>query len=56
MAIANEYYNNVSLDDVNFDNDDPEAIFHVRLMAWCKKYKQCHTCKKEVSKKLMPVT
>ena len=24
-------------DDDNFDNGDPEAIIHVRLMAWCKR-------------------
>ena len=32
MGLANVNLN-VSLDDVNFDDDDPETIIHVRLMA-----------------------
>ena len=46
---------NVSLDDDNFDSDNPETIIHVRLVAWCNKYKQREACKKEISKELMPV-
>ena len=33
MGLANVNLNNVSLDDVNFDVDDPETIIHVRIMA-----------------------
>ena len=47
--------NNINLDDANFYEDDPEIIIHVRLMAWCKKFKQCKTCKKDISKELMPI-
>ena len=34
--------NNINLDDVNFDEDDPETIMttHVRLMAWQNNLKQ----------------
>ena len=32
--------NNVNLDDVNFDEDDPETIFHARLMAWHHRFKR----------------
>ena len=37
-------YNNP--DDDNFDEDDPETIAYVRLMAWCNRYKQHKACKK----------
>ena len=47
--------NNISLDDVNFDEDDPETIIHVRLMAWHDQFKQSRAHKKELSKELMLV-
>ena len=47
--------NNINLDDANFSEDDPEIIIHVRLRAWCKKFKQCKACKKDISKELMPI-
>ena len=50
MGLVNVYLNNVSLEDVNFDNDDPETIIHVKFMVWCNRYKQHKTCKKEISK------
>ena len=34
MGILSVVYNNINLGDVNFDEDDPETIIHVRLMAW----------------------
>ena len=45
--------NNISLDDVNFD--DPETIVHVRLMAWRDQFEQRRAHKKELSKELMLV-
>ena len=33
MAILSIGLNNINLDDVNFGEDDPEIIVHVRLMA-----------------------
>ena len=44
--------NNINLDEVNFYEDDPKSIIHVRLLTWCNKLKQR---KKEVSKELIPV-
>ena len=32
MSILNVGLNNINLDDVSFDEDGPETIFHVRLM------------------------
>ena len=39
MGILSIDLNNISLDDVNFHEDDPETIIHVRLMAWCNRFK-----------------
>ena len=38
---------NIYFDDGNFDDDDhPETIVLIRLIAWCSRYKQRQTCKK----------
>ena len=50
-----ELVNNISLDDDNFDDDDPETIIHVRLIAWCNRYEQRKACKKWISKELFSV-
>ena len=43
--------NKVSCDDDNFDDDgDPQTNIHVRLMAFCNRYKQWKTCKKRSAK------
>ena len=47
--------NNISLNDNNFGNKDPETIINVRLLAWCNKDKQCKVCKKEIDKEWMPI-
>ena len=49
MDLVNVYFNNSSLHDNNFGNDDPNTIIHVRLMTWCNSYKQSKACKKEIS-------
>ena len=33
MEILSVVLSNINLDDINFDEDDPETIIHVRLMA-----------------------
>ena len=47
--------NNINLDDVNCDEDDPDTIIHVRLMARHNKLKQRKSFKKDLSKELMLV-
>ena len=37
IGILSVNCNNVDLDDGNFDEDDPETIIRVRLMAWYNK-------------------
>ena len=36
MGILSADLNNIKLNDSNFDEEDPESIIHVRLMAQCK--------------------
>ena len=46
MVLVNVDLNNAILDDVNFENDDPEIIIFVKRMAQRNRYKQHKTCKK----------
>ena len=55
MGTLNVDLNNINLDDINFDEDDPESIIHVRLMTWCYRFKQRKALKKNINKGLMPV-
>ena len=55
MSLASIDLNYVNLVDVNFDNDYPEIITHIRIMGWCNRYEQSNACKKEISNELMPV-
>ena len=48
-------FNNISLGNNNFDEDDPETIIHVRLTAWRNRFKQRKTFKKWLTNKLMLV-
>ena len=46
MGLLSVDLNNINLDDVNFDEDDPETIIAVRLMDWHNRLKQCKAFKK----------
>ena len=35
MGILSVDIDDINLDDVSFDKDDPETLIHVRLTAWC---------------------
>ena len=39
----------INLEDDSFDEEDPESIIHVRLMAWCNRFKQRKVCNKKMS-------
>ena len=39
-------HNNISLDDDNFEDYDPETINHVRVMTWYNRYKSHIACNK----------
>ena len=55
MGILSVDLDEINLDDVNFDEDDPETIINVGIMAWRKRFKKHKLCKKNISKELMPV-
>ena len=50
MGLNTINFDNIDLDNDNFDEGDPKINIHVRLMAWCNRYKQCKACKKQISK------
>lgn len=39
QTLVTEVLNDISLNDINFDDDDLETIIHIRLMTWCNKFK-----------------
>ena len=52
MGILSTGLNNINLDDVNDDDDDPKTIIHVRLLAWLSKFEKKKHLKK-INEKLM---
>ena len=54
MGLLNIDFNNIGLDD-NFDEDDPDTIILMRLLAWHIKFEKWKELKKEFSEELMPV-
>ena len=46
MGILSVDLDKINLGDINFDEDDPKTVIHVRVMAWHYRYKQHKSCKK----------
>ena len=46
MGILNINLNNINLGDNNYDEDDPDTIIHVRLLAWHIKFEKRKELKK----------
>ena len=55
MSTVSENRNNINLDDSNHDEDDPETIIHIRLLAWHIEFEKSKTFKKDINKELMLV-
>ena len=56
MGVLGLDLDKVNLDDNNnFCEDDPEAIIHIRLLAWRNKFEKRKLLKKDINKELMPV-
>ena len=55
MGLNTIYLDNINLHDDKYNNDGSENIIRVRLTAWCNRYKQRKTCKKQIRKELMSV-
>ena len=54
MGIANIDLNNINLDD-NFDEENPNTIILIRLLAYHTKFEKRKELKKESNKELMSV-
>ena len=50
MGIKTISLNVINLDDNNFNEDGREIVIHVKLIAWCIKYRQRKASKKDLSK------
>ena len=55
MCILSVDLNKINVDNVNFDENDPETIIHVKIMAWRNRFKQHKTFRKGINKEVMPV-
>ena len=55
MGIFNIDLNNINLDDTNYDEDDPDTIILIRLLAWHSKFKKRKKLQKMISEELIPV-
>ena len=51
MGILSINLNNINLDNTNYEEDDPDTIILIRLLAWHIKFEKC----KDVYLELMPV-
>ena len=49
MGILSKDLNNINLDDTNYDEDNPETIIDIRLLAWHIKFEKCKAPKKELN-------
>ena len=49
MGIRSIYLNNINLDDTNYEEDDPETIIHIRILAWHIKFEKGKQLKKRIS-------
>ena len=53
MDILSEDLNSINLDDTNYDEDDPKAIIHVRLLSWDIKVGKRKAVKRELNEEIM---
>ena len=55
MGILNIDLNNINFDDSNYDEEDPDTIVLIRLLAWHIKFEKRKELIKKISVELMPV-
>ena len=55
MGILNKDLNNINFDDTHYDEDNPDTIILVRLLAWHIKFWKCKELKKNISERLIPI-
>ena len=56
MSILSIDPNNINLDDINYDKDDPDTIIRIKLLTWHIKFEKRKALKKELNEELMPIT
>ena len=55
MGILTIDLNNINLGDTNYDEDDPDSIILIILLAWRIKVEKRKALKKKLNEELMPV-
>ena len=55
MGILNIDLKNINLNDINYEEDDPDTIILIRPLAWYIKFEKRKTLKKELKEELMPI-
>ena len=53
MGVLSIDLNNTSLDETNYDENDPETIIHIRLLTWHIKFEKRKALQKELNEELM---
>ena len=53
MGIASIDLNNINLDNTNYDEDDPETVIHIGVLAQDIKFEKGKSLKKELNEELM---
>ena len=56
MGIVNIDLNNISLNNGNYNEDDPKYIIYIRLLVWDMKSEKHRSLKKELNEGLMLVS
>ena len=49
MVTLSVNLNNINLDDTNYEENDPDTIILIRLLAWHIKFEKCSELKKIIS-------
>ena len=55
MGILNIDLNNINLCNINYNEDDPDTIIHVKPLAWHIKFEKRKAHKKELNEELMQI-
>ena len=53
LGILSIDLNKFNPDDTNYDEDDPETVIHIRILAWHIKFEKRKALEKELNKELM---
>ena len=55
MDIVSADLNNINVDNTIYDENDPETIIPITILAWHMKFEKLKAHKKELNEKLMPI-